>query len=148
MQNENSVTRGNCSASRALQSDAEQLSWVTEFSICTKQPLWILFLAYSSFDDCIQAWMCVILSDAQITKCLDEEMLSLVPIWIIDVETCGGKLTSTCQKWRQKIKIIILTLCTTFILHPSCKTTFPSPGPVHGNSGQVCKKSLYLLDAL
>ena len=22
---------------------------------------------------------------------------------------------------------------------PSCKTTFPSPGQVHGNSGQVCK---------
>ena len=23
---------------------------------------------------------------------------------------------------------------------PPCKTTFPSPGRVHGNSGQVCKK--------
>ena len=26
---------------------------VTEFSICTEEPLWILFLAYSSFDNCI-----------------------------------------------------------------------------------------------
>ena len=43
---------GNCSASRGLPSDAEQLSRVTEFSICTEQPLWILFL-YSSFDNCI-----------------------------------------------------------------------------------------------
>ena len=42
--------------------DAEQLFWVTDFSIRTEQPFWILFLAYSSFDDCIQAWMCVILS--------------------------------------------------------------------------------------
>ena len=29
---------------------AEQLSRVTEFSIRTKQPLWILFLVYFSFD--------------------------------------------------------------------------------------------------
>ena len=36
---------GNC---RGLPSDAEQLSWVTEFSFCTKQPLWIFFLTYSS----------------------------------------------------------------------------------------------------
>ena len=32
---------GNCSASRGLPSDAEQLSWVTGFSIRTKQTLWI-----------------------------------------------------------------------------------------------------------
>ena len=42
--------------------DAKQLSWVREFSICTEQPLWILFVAYSFFDNCIQAWTCVILS--------------------------------------------------------------------------------------
>ena len=38
--------KGNCSASRGLPNDAEQLSLVTEFSVCTSQPLWILFLAY------------------------------------------------------------------------------------------------------
>ena len=53
---------GNCSTSQSLPSDAEQLSRVMEFSICTSQPLWILFLTYCSFDNCIQAWMCVILS--------------------------------------------------------------------------------------
>ena len=26
---------------------------MTEFSVCTEEPLWILFLAYSSFDNCI-----------------------------------------------------------------------------------------------
>ena len=35
---------GNCSVSRGLPSDAEQLSLVTEFSIRTEQPLYILFL--------------------------------------------------------------------------------------------------------
>ena len=39
------------SASRGLPSDAEQLPRVTKFSIRTEQPLWILFLAYSSFDN-------------------------------------------------------------------------------------------------
>ena len=33
--------------------NAKQLSWVTEFSIWTEQPLQILFLAYSSLDNCI-----------------------------------------------------------------------------------------------
>ena len=42
---------GNCSALRDLPSDAEQLSRVTEFSNRTEQPLYILFLAYSSFDN-------------------------------------------------------------------------------------------------
>ena len=49
MRIENSVTRVT-----VLPSDAEQLSRVTEFSIRTKQPLLILFLAYPSFDDCIK----------------------------------------------------------------------------------------------
>ena len=42
---------GKCSASRGLPSDAEQLSRVMEFSFRTEQPLSILFLAYSFFDD-------------------------------------------------------------------------------------------------
>ena len=58
----NTLSRGNCSVSRGLPSDAEQLSRVTEFSIHSEQPLWIIFLAYSSFDNCIQAWICVIVS--------------------------------------------------------------------------------------
>ena len=52
----------NCSASRGLPSDAEQLSWVTGLSICTKQPLWVLFLANSSLVNCIEAWICIRLS--------------------------------------------------------------------------------------
>ena len=43
---------GNCSASQGWLSDAEQLSQVMEFSICTKQPLQILFSVFSSFDNC------------------------------------------------------------------------------------------------
>ena len=34
---------------------------VTEFSIRTEQLLWIIFLAYSSFDIYIYAWICAIL---------------------------------------------------------------------------------------
>ena len=55
----------------------------------------------------------------------------------VDVEMFGGN-------WRQDVKndvkIVILTSCMTVVLHHSCKTTFPSPGCVHGNPGRVCKK--------
>ena len=46
---------GKCLVSRGLPSDAKKLSRVMEFSIHSKQPLWILFPAYASFDKCIQA---------------------------------------------------------------------------------------------
>ena len=49
----NSVTQGTCSASWGLQNDSKQLSQMTEFSNHTEQLLWILFLAYSSFNNCI-----------------------------------------------------------------------------------------------
>ena len=45
-------------------------------------------------------------------------------------------------KWRQNVKIVILTSCTRVVLHPSCKTTFPSSGQVHGNPSRVCKNSM------
>ena len=44
----NFLHKGKCSTSRGLPSVAEQLSRMTEFSISTEQPLWILFLAYFS----------------------------------------------------------------------------------------------------
>ena len=53
---------GNCSASRGFSSDAEQLSREAVFSIRSKKKkkkknnnktLWIRFLAYFSFKDCI-----------------------------------------------------------------------------------------------
>ena len=34
----------------------------------------------------------------------------------------------------------VLASYTGVVLHPPCKTTFPSPGRIHGNSGRVCKK--------
>ena len=33
-------------------------------------------------------------------------------------------------------------------LTPPCKTTFPSPGRVLGNSGRVCKNDIFLLSVL
>ena len=49
--------------------------------------------------------------------------------------------------WRENdvkndVKIVILTSCMSVIVHPSCKTTFPSPVRVHGNPGRVCKKEI------
>ena len=76
------LREGNCSALRGLPSDAEQLSRVTEFSIRTQQLLQILFLAYSSFDNCIGAWICVILSIWRWSLYIfDQEMFGWAPIY-------------------------------------------------------------------
>ena len=76
-------SRGYCSASQGLPSDAEQLSRVTEFSIPTEQPWWILFLAYSSFA------LTFVLENvlfyqiyAQITTFFCQEMFGSVPIYL------------------------------------------------------------------
>ena len=45
-----------------------KLSWVTEFSIRTENPLKIIFLAYSSFDDCIKALTCDIVAILRLNK--------------------------------------------------------------------------------
>ena len=47
------------------------------------------------------------------------------------INTFGGN-------WCQDIKNALV------VLHPSCKTTFPSPGQVHGNPSRVCKNDLGL----
>ena len=44
------------------------------------------------------------------------------------------------SRYKNDVKMVILTTCKRAILHPSCKTPFPSPGRVHGNPGRVCKK--------
>ena len=89
---------------------------VTEFSISTSKPLLFLFLAISSFDNCIIRWP------------------------DIDIETFGGNWREN-QKWRQNVQIVILKSCTKVVFHPLCETTFPSPGRVRGNPGWVCKNS-------
>ena len=67
------------------------------------------------------------------------EMFGSAPLLYNDVETFGGnwhenefktsKLSYRRHAWE---------LCYT----PSCKTTIPSPGRVHGNCGRVCKPFL------
>ena len=67
-----------------------------------------------------------------------QELTSSTSLNDVDIKMFGGKsnLLSKHQKY-------ILTSCTRVVLHSPCKMTFPSPGGVHGNSGRVCKKSLF-----
>ena len=66
--------------------DAEQLSRVMEFSICTKQPLWILFLAYS------EVYTRVILSVLrQNIYMFGQEIFVSAATFDVDVGTFGGK---------------------------------------------------------
>ena len=71
---------------------------------------------------------------AKITTFFNEKKFGTALLLYVDV---WRKLT---WKWRQDVKIVKLTSCTRVVLHPSCKTTFPIPGRVHGNPCRVCKK--------
>ena len=116
-----------------------------EFSVRTEQPILILFLAYSPFDNVFRLeYVLFYQVYAKITTFFYQEMFGG---WLLSytltskrlVET-DVKMMSRRQKWHQNVKSVILTLCTRVVLHPSCKTTFPSPGRARGNSVRVCKK--------
>ena len=139
---------GNCSASRGLPSDTEQLFRVMEFSIRTEQPLLILFLAYSSFDNAFRLeYVLFYQFYAKITTFFRSRNVRFGSSLIRWCRNVWWKLTwkwrQDVKKWRQNVKIVILTSCTRVVLHPSCKTTFPSPDRVYGNSGRVCKKIIF-----
>ena len=76
---------------------------------------------------------------AKITTFFDQEKFGVAPVLYVDVQTFGGNRRENDVK--SNVRIVILMSCTRFILHPSYKTTFLSPGWVYGNPGQVCKKN-------
>ena len=75
---------------------------------------------------------------ATITTFFDQEKFGTAPILYVDFERFGGNWRENDVK--NEVKIVILTSCTRVVLHPSCKTTFPSPGRDHGSPGRICKK--------
>ena len=67
---------------------------------------------------------------AKITTFFDQEKFGMAPLLYTDVETFGGNWCENnvkTSKRHQNVKIVVLTSCTRVVLHPSCKTTFPSP---------------------
>ena len=134
---------GNCSASRSLPSDAEQLPEWRNFQFAPKNYYGLFFL--HTLPSTIAFRLEYVLFYqfyAKITTFFDQERFGTAALLYVDVETFWRKKTSTCQKWRQNVKIVILTSCKRVVLHPSCKTTFPSPGRVHGNPCRVRKNDL------
>ena len=86
-------------------------------------------------------------------------------VWRKNVETFGGKASKTFGgKWHKNQTWLLQNWRVTSKWHPDimheshvtitiCKTTFPSPGRVHRNSCQVCKKKsslirIYTVDTL
>ena len=67
-----------------------------------------------------------------------QDLFSSAPTFDVDVGTFSGKWPQKLTSWRPNS---ILSSYTRVVLHPSCKTTFPSPSRVHRNSGQVHKKT-------
>ena len=129
---------GNCSTSRGLPRDAEQLPswWNFQFAPKNHYELFFLHILHSTIAFRLE-YVLFYQFCAQIATFFDQEKFGTAPILSVDVETFGGN-------WRQyvknDVKIVILTSCTRVVLQPSCKTIFPSPGRVHGNPGRVCKK--------
>ena len=77
---------------------------------------------------------CFINFTLKATTFFDQEKFGTAPLLYVDVETFGRKLM---WKWRQDVKNDVK-----IVMHESsytsCKTSFPSPGWVHGNPGRVC----------
>ena len=113
--------------------NTEQLSRLTEFSIRTKQPLWMLFLV-DAFSRILFLWQlhlhfyvhyCINIT----LKCVHfvQEMLGFAP-----TETFGEKWRN---HWHHDVKKDIMTSCSRW-----CMATFPCTGQSRGNFCWVCKK--------
>ena len=117
--NENSSTRDNCSASPGKSRNAER-----NFQ---SKPHDHLRCVFDQFE-------------AKITALFEQDMFGSASLLYVDVETFG-------RNWRENdVKTSNMTSKSPYWRHarastytPSCKTTFPSSGWVHGNSGRVCK---------
>ena len=70
----------------------------------------------------------------EITVFFDQEMFGSVLFKTLRLKMFEGKLMST---WHQKSSSWRHAHASSYT--PPCKTTFPCPGQVHGNSGWVCK---------
>ena len=64
-------------------------------------------------------------------------MFGLAPLLHVDVETFGGNWRKNDVKTSKSQN----RHARESSYNPSCKTTFPSTGRVHGNSSRVCKKT-------
>ena len=85
---ENSVTR----VTVRLHERCRTVTWVTEFSICTEEPLWILFFLHTlpltvafRLEYVLFYQFC-----AKITKFFDQEKFGTAPLFYADVKTFGG----------------------------------------------------------
>ena len=114
---------------------------VTEFSVCTKEPLWILFLAYSSFDNCIFSFEPV----------LSFQFHAKITTFFRSRNGCyGSSLRCWCRniwqkltwKWRQDVKISYWHHAQKSSYTPHVRRHFLSPFRDHRNPGQVCKNWL------
>ena len=128
---------GNCSASRGLPSDADQLPEWRNFQFAPKNHYGVFSLhTLPSTIGFRLEYVLFCQFFAKITTFSDQDKFGLAPLWYVVCETFG-------ENWRANdAKIVILTSCTRVVLHPSYKTTFPSPGRVHGNPGRVCNKGV------
>ena len=117
---ENSVTKvTNCLASPGLPSDAEQLSRVTEFSIRTEQPLQILFLVYSSFDN---AFRLEYVLYCQFYAKITTLSIKKSSVRHLSYTLMSKRLKETIVKMTSRrqtdVRTVILMSCTRVVLHP------------------------------
>ena len=81
--------------------------------VLIERTIMVLFLAYSSFDNCFWTWTSVVLSIyAKITTFFDQEKFGTAPPYTSTskrLEELTWKWRQDVKKWRQIVKIIILT---------------------------------------
>ena len=110
---------GNCSASRGLPSDAEQLPEWRNFQFAPKNYYGFFFLHTVPSTIAFRLeYVLFYQFYAKITTFFDQEKFGTAPLLYNDVETFGGNWRENGEK--NDVKTAILTSCTRVILHPSC----------------------------
>ena len=133
---------GNCSALLCKQSNEVQLPEWRNFQFAWKNHYGFFFL--HTLPSTIAFRLEYVLFYqfyTKITTFFDQAKFGTAPLLYVDIDMWRKLMWKWRQHVKNDVKTIILISCTRVVLHPSCKTTFPSPSWIHGNPSRVCKKS-------
>ena len=134
----------NCSASRCLPSDAEQLTKWRNFQFAPKNHYGFFFLHTLPSTVAVRLeYVLFYQFYAIITTFVDQKKFGMAPLLYVDIKKFGGNWRENnvkTSKMTSKHQNRYTDVLHENLLHPSCETTFPCPGRVHGNPGRVCKK--------
>ena len=147
MRIENSVTRVTVWHHETRHHDACRLMWISypewrNFQFAPDSHFGLFFLHTPSSSTAFNFKPVNLSFYTKISTFFGQEKFGSASTFDVDVVTFGRKLRqkpTSCQNWRRDVKKTFWRDARESSYTPF-KTTFHSPGRVHGNSSRVCKK--------